>query len=385
MKVCYLDAFSGISGDMLVGALVDAGASAEELTAGLLTLETGASFRFEPVKRKGIAATKFHVDGTDTKKHRHLPHIVKMIEEAALPVPVQQKAVAVFEKLGEAEAAVHCVSIEKVHFHEVGAIDSIADIVGACLGFHLLGVERIACSAINVGAGTIKADHGVMPVPAPATASLLKGIPIYSAGPQTELCTPTGAAIVATLGTEFGRLPAMSIEATGHGSGTKEFGEMANVLRVLIGEDGQIPEAVRVRVVEANLDDTSPQVVGHAMERLFAEGAIDVTMQAVSMKKNRPGVKLTVLCRPEDWTRLSRVVFAETTTFGVRAYEADRLVQQRHWEEVETRFGKVRVKVAGGGTFSPEYEDCRQVALHAGVALKTVLAEASAVYLAGRV
>jgi uncharacterized protein (TIGR00299 family) protein len=267
----------------------------------------------------------------------------------------------------------------------VGAIDSIADIVGACLGFHLLGVERIACSAINVGAGTIKADHGVMPVPAPATASLLKGIPIYSAGPQTELCTPTGAAIVATLGTEFGRLPAMSIEATGHGSGTKEFGEMANVLRVLIGEDGQIPEAVRVRVVEANLDDTSPQVVGHAMERLFAEGAIDVTMQAVSMKKNRPGVKLTVLCRPEDWTRLSRVVFAETTTFGVRAYEADRLVQQRHWEEVETRFGKVRVKVAGGGTFSPEYEDCRQVALHAGVALKTVLAEASAVYLAGRV
>ena len=187
MKVCYLDAFSGISGDMLVGALVDAGASAEELTAGLLALETGASFRFEPVKRKGIAATKFHVDGTDTKKHRHLPHIVKMIEEAALPIPVQQKTVAVFEKLGEAEAAVHGVPIEKVHFHEVGAIDSIADIVGACLGFHLLGVERIACSAINVGAGTIKADHGVMPVPAPATASLLKGIPIYSAGPQTEL------------------------------------------------------------------------------------------------------------------------------------------------------------------------------------------------------
>lgn len=384
MKVCYLDAFSGISGDMLVGALVDAGANAEELTAGLSSLGTGASFRLEPVKRKGIAATKFHVDGVDTKKHRHLPHIIQIIEGADLPKPVQKNAVAVFEKLGEAEAAVHGVPIEKVHFHEVGAIDSIADIVGACLGFHLLGVERIACSAINVGAGTIKADHGVMPVPAPATASLLKGIPIYSAGPATELCTPTGAAIVATLGTEFGRLPAMSIEATGHGSGTKEFSEMANVLRILVGEDGQIPEAVRVRVVEANLDDTSPQVVGHAMERLFAEGAIDVTMQAVSMKKNRPGVKLTVLCRPEDWTRLSRVVFAETTTFGVRAYEADRLVQQRHWEEVDTRFGKVRVKVAGGGTFSPEYEDCRQVALHAGVALKTVLAEASAAYLASR-
>ena len=385
MKVCYLDAFSGVSGDMLVGALVDAGANGDELSTALLTLETGASFRFEAVKRKGIAATKFHVDGTDSKTHRHLPHIVKMIEAAQLPQPVKEKAIAVFEKLGEAEAAVHGVPMEKVHFHEVGAIDSICDIVGACLGFHLLGVERVVSSAINVGSGTVKADHGVMPVPAPATALLLKGIPIYSAGPATELCTPTGAAVIATLGSEFGRMPAMSIEATGHGSGTKEFGEMANVLRILIGEDGQIPEAVRVRVVEANLDDTSPQVVGHAVERLFAEGALDVTMQAVSMKKNRPGVKLTVICRPEAWTRLSRVVFAETTTFGIRAYEADRLVQQRHWEEVETRFGTVRVKVAGSGTFSPEYEDCRKVALHAGVALKTVLAEASAAYLTGRI
>lgn len=384
MRVCYLDAFSGVSGDMLVGALVNAGANAEELIGGLLSMDTGAAYRLEPVKRKGIAATKFHVDGTDSKSHRHLPQIVKMIEGATLPSPVQSNAVAVFNKLAEAEAAVHGVPMEKVHFHEVGAIDSIADIVGACLGFHLLGVERIGCSAINVGSGTVTADHGVMPVPTPATALLLKGIPIYSAGPATELCTPTGAAVVATLATEFGRMPAMSIEAAGHGSGTKDFPEMANVLRVLIGEDGQIPEAVRVRVVEANLDDTSPQVVGHAMERLFAEGALDVTMQAVSMKKNRPGVKLTVLCRPEDWTRLSRVIFTETTTFGIRAYEADRLVQQRHWEEVETRFGKVRIKVAGGGTFSPEYEDCREVALHAGVPLKTVLAEASAIYLAGR-
>ncbi|MCW5963789.1 MAG: nickel pincer cofactor biosynthesis protein LarC [Bryobacterales bacterium] len=384
MKVCYLDAFSGISGDMLVGAFVDAGADGQEMIETLSALNTGATFRVEKVKRNGIAGTKFHVDGTDSKKHRHLPHIVKMIEEATLPAEVQRQSVAVFEKLGEAEAAIHGVPIEKVHFHEVGAIDSICDIVGACLGLHLLGVERLACSAINVGSGTVKADHGVMPVPAPATAELLKGLLVYSAGPATELCTPTGAAVVAALGSEFGRMPAMRIDACGFGAGTKDFKEMANLLRVLVGEDGSIPEASRVRIVEANLDDTSPQVVGHAMERLFAEGALDVTVQPVAMKKNRPGVKLTVICRPEDWTRLSRVVFTETSTFGVRAYEADRLLQQRHWEEVETRFGKVRVKVGGPDSFAPEYEDCRALAVHAGVALKTVLAEAAAAFLAQR-
>jgi uncharacterized protein (TIGR00299 family) protein len=245
-------------------------------------------------------------------------------------------------------------------------------------------VQRIACSAINVGSGTVKADHGVMPVPTPATALLLRGIPAYSAGPATELCTPTGAAVVAALGTEFGRMPAMRIEASGFGAGSKDFKEMANLLRVLIGEDGSIPEASRVRVVEANLDDTSPQVIGHTMERLFADGALDVTVQPVNMKKNRPGVKLTVLCRPEDWVRLSRVVFAETTTFGVRAYEADRLLQQRHWQEVETRFGKVRMKVASPDSFAPEYEDCRALAASAGVALKTVLTEATAAFLAQR-
>lgn len=383
MKVCYLDAFSGLSGDMLVGAFVDAGASGEELTESLALLNTGASFRLESTKRNGITGTKFHVDGTDySKKHRHLPHIVKMIEEAALPERVKADSIAVFEKLGEAEAQVHGVPIEKVHFHEVGAIDSICDIVGACMGLHLLGVERVACSAINVGSGTVKADHGIMPVPAPATALLLKGLPVYSAGPATELCTPTGAAVAATLGSDFGRMPAMRIEATGFGAGSKDFREMANLLRVMVGEDGIIPEASRVRVVEANLDDISPQVVGHAMDRLFAEGALDVTVEPVSMKKNRPGMKLTVICRPEDWTRLSRVVFAETTTFGVRAYEADRLLQQRHWEDVETRFGKVRIKVGGPGSFAPEYEDCRQLATQAGVALKTVLSEATAAYLA---
>jgi pyridinium-3,5-bisthiocarboxylic acid mononucleotide nickel chelatase len=176
-------------------------------------------------------------------------------------------------------------------------------------------------------------------------------------------------------------MPAMRIESSGFGAGTKDFKEMANLLRVLVGEDGSIPEASRIRVVETNVDDSSPQVLGHVMERLFAEGALDVTLQAQSMKKNRPGVKLTVICRPEDWTRLSRVIFSETSTFGVRSYEADRLVQQRHWEEVETRFGKVRVKVGSAGSFSPEYEDCLAVAGHAGVSLKTVIAEASAAYL----
>jgi len=384
MKVCYLDAFSGLSGDMLVGALIDAGADAAQLTAALSSLNTGATFRVEDTKRNGIRGMKFHVDGTDSKKHRHLPHIIKMIEEAELPEKVKANSIAVFEKLGEAEAKVHGVSIEKVHFHEVGAIDSICDIVGACLGFDLLGIERVACSAINVGAGTVKADHGIMPVPAPATATLLQGIPIYSAGPATELCTPTGAAVAATLGTDFGRMPAMRIEATGFGAGTKDFREMANLLRILVGRDGVIPEASRVRIVEANLDDSTPQVIGNAMDRLFAEGALDVTFEPLTMKKNRPGIKLTVICKPEDWTRLSRVVFSETSTFGVRAYEADRLLQERHWEDVETRFGKVRMKVGDLGSFSPEYDDCRTVASQAGVALKTVLTEATAAYLAAK-
>jgi len=236
MKVCYLDAFSGISGDMTVAALVDAGADAVAILDGLSSLSTGAEFSFEPVRRKGIAALKFHVHGGEQRAHRHLPQIVKMIEASNLPDIAKQNAVAVFTRLGEAEAETHGVPIEKVHFHEVGAVDSICDIAGACHALALLGVERIVCSPLNTGSGTVNTEHGVLPVPAPATSRLLAGAPVYSRGPEAELTTPTGAALAATLAQEFGSLPSMTLQRSGYGAGDRDFAEHANVLRVLIGE-----------------------------------------------------------------------------------------------------------------------------------------------------
>ena len=235
MKLCYFDAFSGISGDMTVGALLDAGADFNALQIALTALNTGATFRFERTKRRGIAAGKFHVDGGETKAHRHLHHIIKMIEGASLPERVKRDSLAVFQRLGEAEAKVHDQPIAKVHFHEVGAVDSICDIVGACFCLDNLGIDAIASSALNTGSGTVNTEHGLLPVPAPATAELLAGRPVYARGPQMELTTPTGAAIVTTLATHFGALPAMTVSRTGYGAGDRDFPEQANVLRALIG------------------------------------------------------------------------------------------------------------------------------------------------------
>jgi len=375
MKIAYLDAFSGIAGDMTVAALIDAGAPAEALFAGLDTLGTGARFRTERVKRAGLAATRLLIEHDEQKKHRHLPHIVKMIEAAALPEAAKVAAVRVFTALGEAEAQVHGVPIEKVHFHEVGAVDSICDIAGACYGFHLLGVERIYCSAINTGSGTVEADHGVMSVPTPATALLLRGKPVYARGPETELTTPTGAAIVAALGAGFGAMPPMRVAAQGFGAGTKEFPGMANVLRVLIGESSAAAESTTVCVLEANIDDCSPQVLGYAMERLLEAGALDVTLTPLVMKKQRPGHLLRVIATPESRETLASIIFKETTTLGLRMHDAERRVQWRSSETVETPFGPLRMKVGEHGA-SPEYDDCRELALKTGVALKEILAAA---------
>ena len=381
MKIAYIDAFSGIAGDMTVAALIDAGADQQALIAGLDSLGTGATFRVEKTKRQGIAATKFDVDFEDQKKHRHLPHIVKMIEASEiLPEAVKQNAIRVFETLGAAESQVHGTTIEKVHFHEVGAIDSICDIVGACLGLHLLGVEAVYASAVNTGSGTIVADHGVMPVPAPATALLLKGIPAYARGPETELTTPTGAALLAALSRGFGAMPSMAISASGFGAGTKDFPGTANVVRILIGESTQTPESTTVAVIEANIDDATPELLGYAMDRLLEAGALDVTLQPVQMKKQRPATLLQVIAKPEDQERLTALIFAETTTFGLRITQAERRVQPRAHVEVETAYGKVRVKTAANGTASPEFEDCRQLALATGQPLKEILAAAVAAY-----
>jgi pyridinium-3,5-bisthiocarboxylic acid mononucleotide nickel chelatase len=380
MILCYLDAFSGLSGDMLVGALADAGADPAAISAAVDSLEAGARLRFEKTRRGGITGTKFHVECEHTHKHRHLDSILKMIDRGALSERAKKNASAVFERLGEAEAAVHGVPIQKVHFHEVGAADSISDIVGACVGFDLLGVERIYCSAVNVGSGTVRTEHGVLPVPAPATARLLAGKPIYSRGPELELTTPTGAAVAVTLATAFGPMPPMTLRASGYGAGMSDFPEHPNLLRVIIGEATGASESVRVTVIEANIDDASPQVLGYALERLMDAGALDATLSPVQMKKGRPGTLLRAIAKPEDRDRLASLVFSETSTLGVRMYDAERRVEARDWVEVETPHGAVRVKVSAGGQWAPEYEDCRKLALQAGIPLKQIFNEAGFAY-----
>ena len=378
---CYLDAFSGISGDMFVGALADAGADQNTIIRAIDSLETGATVSFEKVKRAGVGATKFHVHLEHQHAHRHLSHIVKMIEKADLSERARRDSVAVFRKLGEAEAEVHQVPIEKVHFHEVGAADSIADIVGACVAIDGLGIESLSCSPVNVGSGTVKTEHGILPVPAPATARLLVDAPVYSRGPAVELATPTGAAIVAALGQGFGVLPPMRITRTGYGAGTREFPEQPNVLRAILGEPTGATEAVTVSVIEANIDDLNPQVLAYATERLVEAGALDVSLESLVMKKGRSGNLLRVVANQHDQERLAQIIFCETSTLGLRIYPAERRVQSRTWTEVATRYGAVRMKVSGEGYYAPEYEDCRKLALASGAPLKDIIAEANYAYL----
>jgi hypothetical protein len=367
---------------MTVGALIDAGAPAEAVLDALCSLETGAKFSAGKTVRGGIASTKFVVDTTDSpSKHRHLSHIVDLIERSSISPRAKQNACAVFRRLGEAEAQVHGMPIEKVHFHEVGAADSIADIAGACIALDLLSIDELHVSPINTGSGTVKTEHGMLPVPAPATAALLQGKPIYARGPEVELTTPTGAALAVTLASRFGSLPAMCISSIGYGAGDRDFKEHPNVLRAMVGESTHAPEATLVSVLEANIDDSSPQVLGYAMERLMDAGALDATLSALQMKKNRPGSLLRVIARPEDQERLAQIVFAETSTLGLRIHSAERRVEARHIVEVETQFGTIRMKVAAGGGFAPEYEDCRAIAARTGTPLPQVLAAATQAYL----
>jgi uncharacterized protein (TIGR00299 family) protein len=377
----YFDAFSGISGDMLVGALADAGADPIAIGDAIASMEINATVTFEKVKRGGIAATKFRVHAEETRKHRHLSHIEKLIGAAHLTEPARRRAIAIFRKLGEAEAAVHNTSIEKVHFHEVGAADSIADIVGTAVALDLLEVESVICSAINVGSGTVHTEHGLLPVPAPATARLLNGAPIYSRGPAMELATPTGAAVAATLAERFGALPPMRVTAIGYGAGDREFPEHANVLRVIIGEPTAADESLAVCVIEANIDDLNPQILAYTSERLLEFGALDVSLEPIVMKKGRPGNLLRVVCKNEHREALVQVIFAETSTLGLRIHAAERRVQARSFQEVETPYGPVRIKLSSEGSYAPEYEDCRALAAKTGIALKHIIAEANYAWL----
>lgn len=368
---------------MLVGAFADAGADRETISRALAGLATGGSIEWSSVKRRGMAASKFRVSVDEPQKHRHLSGILKMVAAAELPDRVKANAERVFNALAEAESQAHGVSIEKVHFHEVGAVDSICDIVGACLAMHLLDVDTLYCSAINTGSGTVNTEHGVLPVPAPATATLLRDKPIYARGPAVELTTPTGAAFVAALAERFGPMPPMRIRSIGYGAGDHDFKEQANILRVMVGEDSRAPESANVSVIEANIDDASPQIIAYALECAMSAGALDALVIPAQMKKGRPGVLLQVLTETEKREEIIGILFRETTTLGLRFHESERRVQPREWTEVQTRHGMVRVK-AGLHGFAPEYEDARRVAAAAGVPLKDVLTDAASEYLKTR-
>jgi hypothetical protein len=387
MNIAYFDCFSGAAGDMIVGALLDAGAAFEELRKQLSALNLpGFTLKAGKVRKQGFAATKFDVlvDPAAPKPHRHLHHIEKIIHDSQLADPVKDRAIAIFRRLGEAEARAHGTEIEKVHLHEVGAIDAIVDVVSSVICLDLLGIDEVRCSPLVVGSGTVRCEHGVMPVPAPGTAALIEGMPVVPTEEPGELLTPTGAAILTTLAGQFGPLPAMTVRSSGCGAGTREGMTRPNLLRVFVGQADAIGETDEVIVLEANLDDATGQVVAQALERLFEAGALDAFFTPITMKKGRPAVMITVLAEPAAADKLERTLFEETPTFGVRRHAARRRKLRREWQSVETPFGQVRIKTGKLGdrmvSAAPEYEDCRHAAHIAGVAVREVIAAATAAW-----
>jgi len=363
---------------MILGALVAAGVPPEALKEQLALLDlSDIEIGFEIVDRSGISATYTKVQIPHEHKHRHLSDILKILSESRLTEPVKQLAAQVFSRLANAEARVHNVSVEQVNFHEVGALDAIIDVAGAAICFELLGIERFVCSPLHVGSGTVEMDHGRFPVPPPAVAELLKGVPLYATDIAGELVTPTGAAIITTVCSDYGVLPSIQLEQTGYGAGTRQYENFPNVLRVLIGEDRSSgPAEEWLWMIETNLDDMPAQYFGHVMEQAFELGALDCYFTPVQMKKNRPGVLLSILCRTSERERLMEMVFAETTTLGVRTYELRRRALERSVVRVETAYGPIDVKVGrlNGKLVNemPEYEQCRAAARTRKVSLRTV-------------
>ena len=412
MRIAYFDCFSGIAGDMVLGALVGCGVDIDDLRQDLAGLALNG-FRIEHrrVRRGALGAEKVDVVIVEEgHPHRGLGDLRRILERSDLPAGVAEQADRVFERLVEAEADVHGVKVDEVHLHDVGAVDAIVDVVGACAGLRRLGIDQVRCSPLNVGGGTIQSAHGELPVPAPATAYLLRGAPVYSRGPQVELVTPTGAALVATLSASFGPWPEMVLDAVGYGAGDHEFEGMANILRLAIGShtdshmgfhegsqvgshEGQyvgsdtegVGHAGPVSVMETNLDDITPQVLGSVVQRLLDAGALDAYTVPIFMKKNRPGVQLTVLSPTEHVELLADLIFRETTTLGLRTYPVKRHELRRRHVEVDTPWGRVRVKVAELGdsvvSSTPEYEDCEAISRAHGVPLKQVIQVAASAYL----
>jgi hypothetical protein len=392
MKLAYLDCSSGISGDMFLATLIDAGAPSESLFGELKKLPLGFyEFKRTRAVRSSLVGTRIDIRVPGEQPHRHLSDIRKLIEDAALPGRAAKNALKTFAILAEVEAKLHNTTPDHIHFHEVGAVDAILDIVGVCVGIELLGITDLICSPLNVGSGKVNAAHGTLPIPAPATAELLKGIPIYSTGVDGELVTPTGAALVATLATEFGPLPAMKIANIGYGAGAKDFPGHPNIVRLFVGERTEIIAGVKglpgdeiVSVIEANLDDMNPQIYGYVLDKALAAGALDVTCTSTQMKKNRPGLTISILCEPEKSEALAQLLFEQTTTIGLRIYEARRKVLEREHLPVETPYGSVRIKQARSGdkvmNAAPEFEDCQRIAMEKSIPLKEVMAAAEAAY-----
>ena len=387
MRIAYFDCFSGVSGDMTLGALLACGADETELRERLGALNVpGYELRVTRVTRQGITATDVdvHLNEAEQGHERHLSDIAAILESSALPPGVRQKALAIFTRLADAEAKIHGTTREQIHFHEVGAVDAIIDIVGSCLLLDMLGVERVVTSSIPCGHGTIKCQHGIMPVPAPATMELLQGFPVHSVDIKGELVTPTGAALLTTLSdpATAGKMPAMRVLAGGFGAGKKQFKpDMPNLLRVILGETeeaatGGDDTPQTVAVLETNLDDQNPEGFDLLMERAFAAGALDIFFAPIQMKKNRPAALLTVLCPPDRADALAALLFRETSTFGIRAREQHRYTLARSWRTVATEFGDIRLKagtwLGEEVTVAPEYEDCKRAALAYGVPLRRV-------------
>ena len=393
MRLAYLDCASGISGDMTLGALVDAGVDLAKLNEAVGSLGLpGCALVAEEVRKNGFRATQVTVEYKPEHVHRHLSDILRLIDGSLLSAPQRESARRIFTRLAEAEAKVHGMPIDKVHFHEVGAADSIADIVGAAVGFDLLGAERIVASPVPTGCGKIRIAHGECSVPAPATAELLTGIPLAESSIASELTTPTGAAILATMVDSFGPLPSMQIANIGCGAGQRDLERQPNLLRLIVGESTDsesadstgATEADQVWVLETNLDDVSGELIGYSTTLLWDAGALDVYTTGVQMKKNRPGVKLSVLCRESDIRSIEAILFAETTTLGVRRWPVSRHVLDRRPHQVQTEWGPIDGKIGWlsgeSPRFSPEFESCRRVAAERSVPLREVYEMARAAF-----
>ena len=384
MRIAYFDCYSGVCGSMIIGALLDAGLELEWLRDELAKLGvSGYRLRAEKTEKCGISGTEFHVDTDEDVPHRSAAELLRIVDESDLDSDVKESTAAILTAVAQTEAKIHNRSMEEIHLHEVAGIDSIVDVVGSVLGVKKLGIETVYASRIHVGTGFVRCAHGTLPVPAPATLALLQGIPVYSTGIEMELATPTGVAILKILARSFGPFPAMQVDRTGYGAGGRDL-EIPNLLRVTLGQsDNRSFERDEVVLVETNLDDMNPELFGHVSDLLWRRGALDVTMTPIYMKKSRPGTLLSVLATPDRTEEIISTLAAETTTLGMRIGRVERRKLARASIDVETKWGKVRVKVSRVGdrvaNAAPEYEDCRRIALEHGIPLKDVYDEVKSV------